>query len=262
MTTFHDQITSLPTTVSSLSTFESSASTFDLFHFPENDFKDAHRQRIQKNRDRSIATTSTVNYRIRRSTAASSEDQTIRRKVDLRLKNNGSCSNSNSSSDEYEQDLGDKRKKDKDRKNKQQETTRVQLSQLVDVDRSNKRADRRTKFSEEEIMQLQQQKHHQHEVEDEDTGYSSGDSSSCSFDSSTRRGGRRHGGFKGQQQVTEAEERIRFKHNLVFPKGNDDGTMATKRIDAQSFQKVFEKKLDEKDQFRSHKHSNVNSKRN
>ncbi|GJJ75214.1 hypothetical protein EMPS_07572 [Entomortierella parvispora] len=243
MTTFHDQITSFP--VSSFDT----TSTFDLFHFPENDFKDAHRQRsqrIQKSRERS-----TVNYLIRRSTAASSEDQTIQRKKELRLKNG---SNSNSSSDEFEQDLGDKRRKDKKNHNNNKQQGTTQLSQLVDVDRSNKRADRRNKLSEEEILQLQQHKHQQQDDQDsdEDTGYSSGSSSSSSSSVYRGRGGRHH----GKSQILEVEERIRFKHNLAFAKGNsDDGTMATKRIDAQSFQKVFEKKLDEKDEIRSSKHT-------
>jgi len=254
MTTFHDQITSFPTSSSSFET----TSTFDLFHFPENDFKDAHRQRaqrIQKNRERSA---STVNYLIRRSTAASSEDQTIQRKVELRCKNGNNSNSDNSSSDELEQDLGDKRKKNKKNHNytkQQQQHGATQLSQLVDADRSNKRADRRNKLSEKEFLQLQEHKHQQQQDDqdsDEDAGCSSGDSSSSSSSIHRGRGGRRH----GRGQVLEAEERIRFKHNLVFAKGNgDDGTMVTKRIDAQSFQKVFEKKLDEKDQIRSNKHT-------
>ncbi|KAG0056317.1 hypothetical protein BGZ83_005685 [Gryganskiella cystojenkinii] len=264
MTTFHDQLAS----TSSFATI----TTFDLFHYPENDFKEAHRQRaqrIQKNNNRdhrhqTVTAPNSVDYLLRRTTAASSEDQTIRRKVEFRLKNG---SNSSFSSDELEHDRknvsSNKKSNNNGSSNGKHVKQQQQLShQLVEVDsRSNKRADRRNKISDEEFLQLQQQQGESDE--DEDDGYSSGYSSSSSSSSSSHRNRQHHKG-----QVLEVEERIRFKHNLGFVKGSDENNNKTinKKVDAQTFQKIFEQKLDEKDQIRSNgggaKHNNNNNNNN
>ncbi|KAF9186532.1 hypothetical protein BGZ51_001937 [Haplosporangium sp. Z 767] len=97
------------------------------------------------------------------------------------------------------------------------------------MDRSNKRADRRRR-PQDEILDVQESSSSETE-EYENDSYNS--SQSYSSDD-------------------EPEERIRFQRNLKF-KTDDDGVMASKRIDARQWRQTFVQKLDERDQVREQK---------
>ncbi|KAF9959931.1 hypothetical protein BGZ72_008439 [Mortierella alpina] len=63
-----------------------------------------------------------------------------------------------------------------------------------------------------------------------------------------------------EEEQGDINERIRFKRNLTF-KTDDDGIMASTRVDSRLWKQVFVQKLDEKDQARERKRDSRSNKK-
>ncbi|KAF9286564.1 hypothetical protein BGZ68_002807 [Mortierella alpina] len=133
------------------------------------------------------------------------------------------------------------------------------------ADRSKKRADRHRRAVD-TILALEQFSDSS-EVESEadehlsDDGYSRrrhGRSGRSSSSSSSSRSSTDNDDDSEEGDENDLHERIRFKRNLTF-KTDDDGTMASTRVDSRLWKQVFVQKLDEKDQARERKKDNSRS---
>ncbi|KAF9942423.1 hypothetical protein BGZ67_001779 [Mortierella alpina] len=229
-------------------------STLDLASFPETsedvDFKSSLRQRSYDRAQKKQARDSRFIH-VRR------EEQRNRQKAEQRRQQL-------LQHQKQQQNPHDKDSKDsKDSKNSSNDHHKKKNDSHAD--RSKKRVDRHRR-AEDTVLALEHFSDSSSEAEAEHDvhGLNVGDHSDDGYSSSSRRHGRSgHSSSSSSWSSTDNDdseegecdlvnERIRFKRNLTF-KTDDDGIMASTRVDSGLWKQVFVQKLDEKDQARERK---------